>query len=66
MMYNGQYNHPEISPLTIPIHDKMGFDKYADVDPVMAKTTRMTKACQLDVMFQRCLKFVIMQFVVQI
>ena len=24
--------------LVIPIHDKTGLDRYADVDPVMAKT----------------------------
>ena len=37
----------------------MGLAINAEVEPVTAKTTMMTKNCQLDVIFQRSLKLAI-------
>ena len=43
----------------IPKNAKMGLAISAEVEPVTAKTTIMTKTCQSDVMFQRSLKLAI-------
>lgn len=43
----------------MPKKAKIGFAIIADVEPVIANTTNITKTCQLDVMFQRCLKLLI-------
>ncbi len=40
----------------IPKRAKIGFAIIAEVEPVTANTTSMTKTCQFDVMFQRSLK----------
>jgi hypothetical protein len=42
--------------LTIPKRDKIGFERYAAEEPVIANTTIMTKTCQFDLIFQRSLK----------
>lgn len=50
----------------IPKKASTGFATEAEVEPVTAKTTKMTKTCQLEVMFQRSLKFPIVVFLKQI
>lgn len=45
--------------MEIPNHFKIGLEISAADEPVKANTTIMTKTCQLDVMFQRCLKLLI-------
>jgi len=46
-------------PFSIPKVARIGFERYAADEPVMAKTTIMTKTCQLDFIFQRSLKLAI-------
>lgn len=50
----------------IPKSAKMGLAISADVEPVTANTTKMTKTCQSDVMFQRSLKLLIVFNKIQI
>lgn len=40
--YNGQYSQGDITSLVNPIQASTGLDKYADVDPVTAKTINIT------------------------
>jgi hypothetical protein len=48
--------------LTIPKRDKIGFERYAAEEPVIANTRIMTKTCQFDLIFQRSLKLDILLF----
>lgn len=58
-MYKIQYTITETVSFEIPNHSKIGFDKIADEEPVMANTKIMTKICQLEFICQRFLKLFI-------
>ncbi len=50
----------------MPIADNMGFERNAEVEPVTAKTTVMTKTCQFELIFHRSLKLDIPEFLANI
>lgn len=50
----------------MPIADNIGFESKADVEPVIAKTTIMTKTCQFELIFHRSLKLDIPEFLANI
>lgn len=55
----GKYKAYGILSLWIPIYSKTGRDKYAEVEPVMAKTIKIITSWKLLVMFQRSFSFFI-------